>query len=157
MLPRANDVLLSAIFCNPPSAAVLLLSCELQTNLGVIRNTFHQYSSQSTNRTYIFPIVAKPAAFAIPAMLSPSIRTLAARTTIRRPHPVLSALPYANHQKRLAQGYGSGEGDPAGEKPQEQGQNPEVDQEHPGPKAPDVGQKDGTRRASPDKSELLSH
>lgn len=41
------------------------------------------------------------------------------------------------------QDYGSGSGDPKGEKPGEQGKNPSVDLEHPGPPAPDVGQEGG--------------
>ncbi|KAF2799558.1 hypothetical protein K505DRAFT_321045 [Melanomma pulvis-pyrius CBS 109.77] len=43
-------------------------------------------------------------------------------------------------QARFAtQDYGSGKGDPAGEKPQEQGTNPKSHLEHPGPEAPKVG------------------
>lgn len=41
------------------------------------------------------------------------------------------------------QSYGGGEGDPKGEKPQEQGSNPSADLEHPGPPPPDVGKGTG--------------
>lgn len=48
---------------------------------------------------------------------------------------VRSALPLAS--RRYASGdYGSGTGDPVGEKPQEQGKNPSEDKEHPGPPPP---------------------
>lgn len=40
--------------------------------------------------------------------------------------------------------YGSGTGDPKGEKPLEQGPNPSADKEHPGPPPPDVGKGSGT-------------
>ena len=39
--------------------------------------------------------------------------------------------------------YGGGEGDPKGERPQEQGSNPSADLEHPGPPPPDVGKGTG--------------
>jgi hypothetical protein len=39
--------------------------------------------------------------------------------------------------------YGSGKGDPRGEKPQEQGANPSADLEHPGPPPPKEGQGSG--------------
>jgi hypothetical protein len=39
--------------------------------------------------------------------------------------------------------YGSGNGDPRGEKPQEQGANPSADLEHPGPPPPKEGQGSG--------------
>lgn len=43
-----------------------------------------------------------------------------------------------------SQSYGSGEGDPKGEKPQEQGSNPvSAEKEHPGPPPPDVGKGSG--------------
>ena len=49
------------------------------------------------------------------------------------------------YQQRLyaQQSYGSGEGDPKGENPQEQGANPSADKEHPGPPPPDVGKGSG--------------
>jgi len=40
--------------------------------------------------------------------------------------------------------YGSGKGDPRGEKPQEQGANPSADLEHPGPPPPKEGQGSGS-------------
>ncbi|ORX97237.1 hypothetical protein BCR34DRAFT_524424 [Clohesyomyces aquaticus] len=56
--------------------------------------------------------------------------------------PVLSTAPRARIQMRFASSdYGSGSGDPKGETPQEQGKsNATEDLEHPGPKAPNVGQ-----------------
>ncbi|KAF2761101.1 hypothetical protein EJ05DRAFT_473660 [Pseudovirgaria hyperparasitica] len=56
-----------------------------------------------------------------------------------RPFPRTTIQPY---QARFASSdYGSGDGDPAGEKPQEQGKSKATrDREHPGPSAPDVGQ-----------------
>ncbi|KAF2660459.1 hypothetical protein K491DRAFT_58457 [Lophiostoma macrostomum CBS 122681] len=55
--------------------------------------------------------------------------------------PVFSAAPRARVQARFAsQDYGSGEGDPVGEKPQQQGKNPSEHLEHPGPPPPKVGQ-----------------
>lgn len=47
-------------------------------------------------------------------------------------------------QTRLAsQDYGSGEGDPKGEKPQQQGPNPSEKLEHPGPPPPKTGDRTG--------------
>ncbi|KAI4214367.1 MAG: hypothetical protein LQ351_003120 [Letrouitia transgressa] len=56
-----------------------------------------------------------------------------------------------------SQSYGSGEGDPKGENPQEQGANPSESQEHPGPPSPNTaegGQK--TKQTSPSKSSSSS-
>ncbi|KAL8935685.1 MAG: hypothetical protein Q9211_004569 [Gyalolechia sp. 1 TL-2023] len=52
---------------------------------------------------------------------------------------------HAFHQYRYyaAQSYGSGQGDPKGENPQDQGSNPSADKEHPGPPPPDVGKGTG--------------
>jgi hypothetical protein len=51
---------------------------------------------------------------------------------------------FSTMARRMAtQDYGSGEGDPKGEKPQEQGANPSADLEHPGPPPPKVGQGSG--------------
>ncbi len=48
------------------------------------------------------------------------------------------------HQRRYAgQDYGSGQGDPKGEDPQNQGSNPSADLEHPGPPPPAEGQGTG--------------
>lgn len=67
------------------------------------------------------------------------------RLLLRRPYAI--ALPIrtlAPSSRRLAsQDYGSGKGDPKGEKPQEQGPNPSEDKEHPGPPPPKVGQGTG--------------
>ena len=63
----------------------------------------------------------------------------AARST---PCPFLPLRPL--QQKRHAgQDYGSGQGDPKGENPQDQGSNPSADLEHPGPPPPSVGQGTG--------------
>jgi hypothetical protein len=49
-----------------------------------------------------------------------------------------------SQQKRYAgQDYGSGQGDPKGEDPQNQGSNPSADLEHPGPPPPAEGQGTG--------------
>ncbi|KAF3002071.1 hypothetical protein E8E13_009406 [Curvularia kusanoi] len=55
---------------------------------------------------------------------------------------------FARTQVRFAtQDYGSGEGNPAGEKPQQQGQNPSEGIEHPGPPPPKVAR--GQSSSSP--------
>ena len=55
---------------------------------------------------------------------------------------VRSSFP-AQHRLYAQQSYGSGEGDPKGENPQEQGANPSANKEHPGPPPPDVGKGTG--------------
>lgn len=52
---------------------------------------------------------------------------------------------FALRQPRFyaSQSYGSGQGDPKGENPQEQGSNPSAEKEHPGPPPPDVGKNTG--------------
>ena len=61
------------------------------------------------------------------------------RFTLRTTTPI--AFP---QQKRYAgQDYGSGQGDPKGEDPQNQGSNPSADLEHPGPPPPAEGQGTG--------------
>lgn len=47
------------------------------------------------------------------------------------------------HRRYAHQSYGGGEGDPKGEKPQDQGSNPSADKEHPGPPPPTEGQGSG--------------
>ncbi|KAF2244177.1 hypothetical protein BU26DRAFT_491547 [Trematosphaeria pertusa] len=55
--------------------------------------------------------------------------------------PALSKAPRAGLQVRFAsQDYGSGEGNPAGENPQQQGKRPREELEHPGPPPPKVAQ-----------------
>jgi hypothetical protein len=62
--------------------------------------------------------------------------------------PALSAAPRARQQVRFAtQDYGSGAGNPAGEKPEKQGQNPSENLEHPGPPPPKVAK--GQSSSSP--------
>ena len=53
---------------------------------------------------------------------------------------------------RATQDYGSGDGNPAGENPQQQGRNEREDLEHPGPPAPKVGQNNKTSPDSPSSS-----
>ncbi|KAK3077474.1 hypothetical protein LTS18_010174, partial [Coniosporium uncinatum] len=57
-----------------------------------------------------------------------------------------SSLQYRGFavSSRCLADYGSGEGDPKGEKPKEQGANPSADKEHPGPPPPKVGQGSGS-------------
>lgn len=62
---------------------------------------------------------------------------------------------FARPQVRFAtQDYGSGEGNPAGEKPQQQGQNPSENIEHPGPPPPKVAQ--GKSSSSPNEDSSKS-
>lgn len=67
--------------------------------------------------------------------------------TVRQ--PALRPLPHQTRtftftSRRSAQDYGSGAGDPKGEKPQEQGKNPSEHKEHPGPPAPSTGGNSGS-------------
>jgi hypothetical protein len=63
--------------------------------------------------------------------------------------PALSSIPRARPQVRFAtQDYGSGAGNPAGEKPEKQGKNPSENLEHPGPPPPKVAK--GKSSSSPD-------
>ncbi|KAF2016224.1 hypothetical protein BU24DRAFT_462405 [Aaosphaeria arxii CBS 175.79] len=67
------------------------------------------------------------------------VRTSALRPLSRR--AAAAAAPRAYVPVRLAhQDYGSGDGNPVGENPQQQGKNPRSELEHPGPPAPKVGQ-----------------
>jgi hypothetical protein len=69
--------------------------------------------------------------------------------------PALAAVPRARQQVRFAtQDYGSGAGNPAGEKPEKQGQNPSEHLEHPGPPPPKVAQ--GKSSSSPDQDSSSS-
>ncbi|KAF2852146.1 hypothetical protein T440DRAFT_420855 [Plenodomus tracheiphilus IPT5] len=69
------------------------------------------------------------------------------RSAALRP-AALSAAPRARVQVRFATSdYGSGDGNPAGEKPAKQGQNPSENLEHPGPAPPKVAQ--GKSSSSP--------
>jgi hypothetical protein len=70
------------------------------------------------------------------------------RSAALRP-AALSAAPRTHLQVRFAtQDYGSGKGNPAGETPEKQGQNPSENLEHPGPPPPKVAQ--GKSSSSPD-------
>jgi len=57
--------------------------------------------------------------------------------------PLTRSTIASQHRFYAQQSYGSGEGDPKGENPQEQGANPSADLEHPGPPPPDVGKGTG--------------
>lgn len=71
------------------------------------------------------------------------------RSAALRP-AALSATPRVSTQVRFATSdYGSGKGNPAGEKPQKQGENPSENVEHPGPAPPKVAQ--GKSSSSPNK------
>ena len=71
------------------------------------------------------------------------------RSAVLRP-AALSAASRARMQVRFAtQDYGSGQGNPAGESPQKQGQNPSENLEHPGPEPPSVAK--GKSSSSPNK------
>ena len=78
-----------------------------------------------------------------------SYRTaLRARTTARSfRSTIIPSATRITSVRYASQDYGSGEGNPAGERPQEQGAHKGSDLEHPGPPPPDVGQK-GTRSSS---------
>jgi hypothetical protein len=68
------------------------------------------------------------------------------RSTVLR--PALAAAPRARQQVRWGTSdYGSGTGNPAGEKPEKQGANPSEGLEHPGPAPPDVAK--GKSSSSP--------
>lgn len=69
--------------------------------------------------------------------------------------PALSSVPRARPQVRFAtQDYGSGAGNPAGEKPEKQGKNPSENLEHPGPPPPKVAK--GQSSSSPDDDDSSS-
>lgn len=73
--------------------------------------------------------------------------------------PSLSMIPRVRPQVRLAhQDYGSGEGDPAGENPQQQTNKKakSTELEHPGPPPPKVGQKQSQQSSSPSSSQKNS-
>ena len=64
-------------------------------------------------------------------------------TTSRLPSTRSSFSAFQQQRSYASQSYGSGQGDPKGERPQEQGANPSAEQEHPGPPPPDVGKNTG--------------
>lgn len=69
------------------------------------------------------------------------------RTAVQRP-AALCAAPRARLQVRFATSdYGSGKGNPVGETPEKQGQNPSENLEHPGPAPPKVAE--GKSSSSP--------
>ncbi len=106
---------------NPAMGAQLELSPD-----PFLFTTFHQ-SIEHTNMPFVRPV----------SLLRSTARPAAVR-------PAFFARP----QVRFAtQDYGSGEGNPAGEKPQQQGQNPSEGIEHPGPPPPKVAR--GQSSSSP--------
>lgn len=70
------------------------------------------------------------------------------RSAAARP-AVLSARKAHGQVRFATSDYGSGKGNPAGEKPQQQGENPSENVEHPGPPPPKVAQ--GQSSSSPNK------
>lgn len=77
----------------------------------------------------------------------PFLRPASLLRSAARPAVVRPAF-FAHPQVRFAtQDYGSGEGNPAGENPQQQGQNPSESLEHPGPPPPKVAK--GQSSSSP--------
>ena len=74
--------------------------------------------------------------------LTPVFRPI---TSIRSSPRSLISPAYTQQHRLYAGGsdYGSGEGDPKGENPSDQGSNPSADLEHPGPPPPAVGQGTG--------------
>ena len=77
----------------------------------------------------------------------PFLRPASLLRSAARPAAVRPAF-FARTQVRFAtQDYGSGDGNPAGEKPQQQGKNPSEDIEHPGPAPPKVAR--GQSSSSP--------
>jgi hypothetical protein len=69
--------------------------------------------------------------------------------------PAVSSIPRARPQVRFAtQDYGSGDGNPAGEKPAEQGKNLSEHLEHPGPPPPKVAE--GKSSSSPNNDDTKS-
>lgn len=76
------------------------------------------------------------------------------RSAVLRP-AARSGAPRVLFQARFAsQDYGSGDGNPVGEKPQQQGKNPSENIEHPGPPPPKVAQ--GQSSSSPDEDKSSS-
>ena len=72
--------------------------------------------------------------------LAPRLRTASIFATR------IQSTTFGFAQTRFASGdYGSGEGDPRGERPQEQGPNPSEDKEHPGPPPPKTSDKGGKK------------
>ncbi|KAI9751944.1 MAG: hypothetical protein M4579_005827 [Chaenotheca gracillima] len=85
------------------------------------------------------------------------------RSVSRRASPLTRSLPHTTYRSSISpaltrgyahSGYGDGEGDPKGEKPQSQGSNPSADLEHPGPPPPSEGHGSG---AGPTKGSSDGH
>ncbi|KAH6616550.1 hypothetical protein C7974DRAFT_401983 [Boeremia exigua] len=77
----------------------------------------------------------------------PFIRTIPLLRLAARPAVVRPALSSRTQVRFATQDYGSGDGNPTGEKPQQQGQNPSEHIEHPGPPPPKVAR--GQSSSSP--------
>lgn len=86
--------------------------------------------------------------------MMPFLRSATLLRSAARPAAVRPAF-FARPQVRFAtQDYGSGDGNPAGEKPQQQGQNPSENLEHPGPPPPKVAR--GQSSSSPNEDSSSS-
>ncbi|KAK5125676.1 hypothetical protein LTR85_011950 [Meristemomyces frigidus] len=69
------------------------------------------------------------------------LRTI--RQPMLRPISRQTATVAFTSRRAAHQDYGSGDGNPAGENPQDQPKNPKEHMEHPGPEAPSVGKSSG--------------
>jgi hypothetical protein len=79
------------------------------------------------------------------------------KSSTRALRPALSTIPRARPQVRFAtQDYGSGAGNPAGEKPEKQGANPSESLEHPGPAPPKVAKGQSSSSPNEDSSSSTS-
>jgi hypothetical protein len=76
--------------------------------------------------------------------MSSITRTRVLSSSLRRTCLRSKAAVPTIHSRLAHQDYGSGEGDPKGEKPQKQGANPSADKEHPGPPPPKAGEGSGS-------------
>lgn len=83
-------------------------------------------------------------------MLSSTLR----RTLLNGSRPQIAARTLQPSRRWGTSDYGSGNGDPKGEKPQDQGANPSADMEHPGAPPPKEGEGSGS---SPTKGTSEGH
>jgi hypothetical protein len=110
----------------------LRMSLSLGTSYKHLTHDFLNCKGTADTHIYTMSFLTRPAAM---------LRAAALR-------PALSMAPRARQQVRFAsQGYGSGAGNPAGEKPEKQGKNLSEGLEHPGPAPPKVAK--GQSSSSP--------
>lgn len=104
-----------------------------------IHQTCRRLSKKSSDRR---PAISDPPP--IPSTM-PSLRLTPCLQTTTKAFQTSARVPSTTLiQRRFASGdYGSGTGDPVGEKPQEQGPNPSEKLEHPGPPPPKTSDKGG--------------